>query len=394
MPTIAEVLQIAQQHLQANRLPQAEQAYRQVLQAQPKHPHALYGLARIALHVDKLDEGEQFLQTIIQTSPNFADAWFSLGNLRTSQSRWAEAIEYYEKVIALQPQESIAHNHYAYVLERQEQFEAASARYHTGMQVQHAGLQVVQRSALDTIYHCCTQKTASQWFRAVFNDPGFYRHTGLVTYPFVQLGLRSAFIPKAFPSGTVATHLYIDYSTYAKIPKPARFKTFFIMRDPRDAVVSWYFSAKHSHTPVNPMPQLRQDLENLNLTQGLQYIIDRLVEFGSFDAQRSWRLAAEAAQDSPVALFRYEDLVTDSRAFLTRLFTYLDITMPQEKIGSLSERISFEKLSGGRKQGQEDVQNHYRKGIAGDWKNYFDEVVLRYFKDKTNDLVSVLGYEL
>ena len=390
MPTIAEVLQIAQQHLQSNRLPQAEQAYRQILQVQPNQPHALYGLARIALQVNKLAEGEQFLQTIIQTSPNFADAWFSLGNLRTSQSRWAEAINCYEEVITLQPQESIAHNHYAYVLERQEQFEAASARYHTGMQVQHTGIEVVQRSALDTIYHCCTQKTASQWFRAVFNDAAFYRYTGLVTYPFVQLGLRSAFIPKAFPSGTVATHLYIDHPTYENIPKPDRFKTFFILRDPRDSVVSWYFSAKHSHTPVNPMPQLRQDLEKLDLVQGLQYIIDKLVEFGSFDAQRSWQVVAG---HESVALFRYEDLVSDSRTFLTSLFAYLDITMPQHEIDSLSERFSFEKFSGGRKQGQEDVHNHYRKGIAGDWKNYFDESVLRYFNDKTDDLVKVLGYE-
>jgi hypothetical protein len=108
-------------------------------------------------------------------------------------------------------------------------------------------LHVKQRSPFDNIYHCCTQKTASQWFRGIFADPVFADYTGLESVPFIDLGLRGTSIKTAFPVGSVVTHLYIDYPTYQAIPKPERFRVFFVMRDPRDAVVSWYFSARYSH---------------------------------------------------------------------------------------------------------------------------------------------------
>ena len=40
-------------------------------------------------------------------------------------------------------------------------------------------------SPFDNVYHCCTQKTASQWFRGIFADPAFADHTGLEEVPFV-----------------------------------------------------------------------------------------------------------------------------------------------------------------------------------------------------------------
>ena len=53
----------------------------------------------------------------------------------------------------------------------------------------------------------------------------------------------------------------------------------------------------------------------------------------------------------------------------------------------------YAKKAEGRKQGEEDVKSHYRKGVAGDWVNYFDEKHRRAFKEKYNDLLIKLGYE-
>jgi len=252
---------------------------------------------------------------------------------------------------------------------------------------------VVDQSPFDNIYHCCTQKTASQWFKAVFKDPVFYRYTGLEMVPYVALGLRDAHFDTPFQTRSIATHLYVDYPTYASIPKPPRYRTFFILRDPRDALVSWYFSMKYSHPDrFDVVRALRQELTDLNIEDGIAHLIQRLDGFGFFAAQRSW-VEGPVRNDPNVRIFRYEDLAADNLKFLAALLEYLQVRMPSSEIEDLWERHNFRRLSGGREQGQEDVNNHYRKGVAGDWHAYFTPSLETRLRDRTDDLITVLGYE-
>jgi len=65
-------------------------------------------------------------------------------------------------------------------------------------------------------------------------------------------------------------------------------------------------------------------------------------------------------------------------------------------IDSLLEYIfqnRFSKQASGRKQGEEDPRSHYRKGVAGDWINYFNQEHRRYFRENYTDLLIKLGYE-
>lgn len=247
---------------------------------------------------------------------------------------------------------------------------------------------VAGRSQFDNVYHCCTQKTASQWVKAVLRDPIVFSASGLTVVPYVDLGLRYAKVQK-YPTHTIATHLYVSYDTYSEIPKPASYRTFFVLRDPRDVVVSWYFSAKYSHRMVEPIPAMRRDLQPLSEDDGYKYVIDRLVEWESFEAQRSW----VTAEDPNVRIFRYEELAEDNADFIARLLSYLEIGITAEDMATLTSRHRFEGRAEGRPQGEEDVNSHYRKGVAGDWKQRLSPAVLRYFEDRTGDLISFLGYQ-
>jgi Sulfotransferase domain len=251
-------------------------------------------------------------------------------------------------------------------------------------------LEVIQHSPYQNIYYCCTQRTGSQWFKKIMRDPVFYQYTGLKVYNYVELGLKQAKFHRALPEGTVGTHLYIGYPTYLSIPKPARYCTFFILRDPRDIAVSWYFAAKYSHRPLDPIPRLRRDLKNLSQQDGLKYSIDSLEEFGLFWAQRSWMNVDQGGDG--IRIFRYEDFAKDNRKFLADLFDYMRVAMPEHELAGLSDRYAFKQISGGREAGVEDQHNHYRKGVAGDWQNYFDPSLRRYFREVTGDLLDVLGY--
>lgn len=54
--------------------------------------------------------------------------------------------------------------------------------------------------------------------------------------------------------------------------------------------------------------------------------------------------------------------------------------------------MSFEHLTK-RQMGDENPMSHYRKGISGDWRNYFNEDIENYFQSKTSGIVRELGYE-
>ena len=254
-------------------------------------------------------------------------------------------------------------------------------------------------SAFENMYHCCAQKTASQWFKAVFSDRVFYKYTGLEVFTHRQLVDQKVRmdgpVPYAqfrdpIPPRTVGSPLYLGYLAYLTLPKPGNFRAFFVTRDPRDITISWYFSARYSHDPAGMVAKFRRDLEDLDLSQGLMYGIDALEDTGLYSVLRSW---SRVHDDDKVRIFRYEDLARDNEAFLRGLLSYLAVSLPEAEFAAMYERNKFATLAGGRVQGQEVSTDHYRKGLAGDWTNHFDRSVEIHFRNTTGDLTEQLGYE-
>ena len=122
----------------------------------------------------------------------------------------------------------------------------------------------------------------------------------------------------------------------------------------------------------------------------MQYCIDTLDEYGLFYAQRSW-MQNEENHDN-IKIFRYEDFATDNYGFISELFTYLCIDVPQDTLKLLYEKNTFSRITGGRELGEEDERSHYRKGVSGDWKKYFYPSISSYFRQITGDLLEILDY--
>jgi hypothetical protein len=260
--------------------------------------------------------------------------------------------------------------------------QCAKERYHRR--------RVMHRVPYDNAYHCCTQRTASRMLKEIFSDPLFYYNSGLRPWVFTQDPgrVQDARITEPLPPNTIGTNLYIDYATFTRMPKPDAYKAFFILRDPRDIVTSWYFSVKYSHQPTGLVPRFRKDLSGLSLRDGLKYSIDTLWERGLFRAQLSW----VGATGARVMIFRYEDLARDRIGFLLGLLGFLGVPMGDYDFEILARTHSFEAKSGGRSVGQVDIKSHYRAGTAGDWRDYFDRKVTAHFRKTTGNLVERLGY--
>jgi hypothetical protein len=244
---------------------------------------------------------------------------------------------------------------------------------------------VTARSGFENIYHCTVRKTASQWIKALLSDPVVYRYSGLLLYdprPYKWLH------PNPFPTGRAVSTLFVSHSRFQAIPKPERHRAFFILRDPRDIVVSSYFSLRTSHTPMGDIPTVRPILQQKPKKDGLRYVIDHLAEKGVFKSLRSWQLAPESPD---LRLFRYEDLTGERQSEeVDRLMRHCGIVLPPAELDALLSRYSFSNMK--RDRDSAGPISHYRAGKAGDWSNHFDDELYEAFTAAAGDLVEVLGY--
>jgi hypothetical protein len=259
-------------------------------------------------------------------------------------------------------------------------------------------LVVRHRARYTNIYHCSVYRTGSQWMKRLFSDLRVCQWSGLL-YEFIYhrafgtAGCPDQSIPQEFPlQQPFAPHkiisVYASYESYLRIPKPEKYRTIYIVRDPRDIVVSHYFASRHD---AGRDPQSDYALSMVNPDSGIPLMTDALEKMALFAALRSW---ADAISDPNVLILRFEDLIGPRQFQLfQQLMAHCDIAMPAQTLKALLADHSFETLSGGRKPGQEDVNNHYRKGVAGDWRNHLSGQCLEHFYTVTGDLVRRLGYE-
>ncbi len=259
---------------------------------------------------------------------------------------------------------------------------------------------VIERSGLDNIYHCTFHKAGSQWVQSMLTDLTTFRYCGLSHYHLQsrmmrgsdERELRDKTFEKAFPIGNIVSPLYITVDNFKQLPKPDNYRAFFMMRDPRDMMISWYYSTLHSHIAEkdSPMARRRQDLQALTEEEGIRYAIDHWNTVGIFDESLAWKLYAD--EDSRVRLLHYKDVVgPDKLGAFGTLFVHLDIRMPDDVLAELVEAYSFKRLSG-RQGGQTDKKSHLRTGKTGDWHNYFTDSVKAYFLEKNEGTIEALGY--
>ena len=159
-----------------------------------------------------------------------------------------------------------------------------------------------------------------------------------------------------------------------------------VVRDLRDTAVSYYFSAKVSHKILSEQQaKLRDLLNEMNEEDGLLRIIRGVMQ-QVVPIQLSYR-----GEDA--LHVRYEDLIADETGAFERIIDYAEIDVPRAHLHTIIARHSFERATGGRQRGTEDVTAHHRKGIAGDWQNYFTDHVKAVFKRLYGAVLIETGYE-
>lgn len=96
---ISEALKIALEHQRAQRIPQAEAIYRQVLAVEPRHPHALHLLGLIAYQAGDLDEARALIGQAIAVRADVPDFHANLGEAWRAAGEPERAIACYREAL-------------------------------------------------------------------------------------------------------------------------------------------------------------------------------------------------------------------------------------------------------------------------------------------------------
>ena len=200
---------------------------------------------------------------------------------------------------------------------------------------------------------------------------------------------------------------------------------FHIIRDPRDIVVSAYFSHLHSHS-TSSWPELidyRKKLQSASREEGL------LMEIKNRESEFRHLSTWNYDQDHILEV-RFEDVVTSSFDNLLKIFDHLQLLgksnfkwserarsvmidlldyvlrnptsslskamkpdlLSGAEILAIAWRNRFEARTAGRNIGEEKQSSHFRKGQPGDWKNHFLPEHKQYFNKLYPTLLTDLGY--
>lgn len=90
---------------------------------------------------------------------------------------------------------------------------------------------------------------------------------------------------------------------------------------------------------------------------------------------------------------KYERLV-EQPTLLKGILEFLDVRSDDAMVNWIVDTCRFERFAEGRKRGEANLNSEYRKGIIGDWKNYFTERDKDQFKQsEAGRLLIELGYE-
>lgn len=233
---------------------------------------------------------------------------------------------------------------------------------------------------MPTIFHVTHWKAGSQWIKNILKE--------LAPDSFIEskLGV-SHFLHDTIREGMIYPTLYVTRNQFDSVTLPGTWHRFVVIRDLRDTLISGYFSLKVSHAPVSSgILSYREKLVSLDVVGGLIYLMDEWLHL-SADIQQSWLDANEE-------IIKYEDLINNDVEILSKiLIDKCQMAVSRDRLNEVVVNNRFEQITGGRKSGIEDVFAHERKGVAGDWQNYFTPEVKEYFKAKFGELLIATGYE-
>lgn len=244
----------------------------------------------------------------------------------------------------------------------------------------YSGVPVIHQSVSPAIFHITHWKAGSQWIREILSGCA---PESIVT-PHIGV---AHFTDNPLREGAVYPTLYVTKEQFYSVNLPSVWKSFVVIRDLRDTLISAYYSMLYSHAVISPViTQYRVCLQSRSLNDGLLYMLEEWLPMSAL-IQQSW-------VNSGVVMVRYEDLLVDDlKLFEHVLIDLCQLPVSVDHLKKVVLANRFESVTGGRSRGIENQSSHQRKAIAGDWRKHFTDPLKKRFKERFGNLLIATGYE-
>ena len=220
----------------------------------------------------------------------------------------------------------------------------------------------------------------------MFSDPRVQQHTGLWTYPQHEYEIGDHH--DSFPKYTFVPGLYVSYEQYLRINKPKNYKTLYIIRDPRNATISWYRSMKKTHKLVNDSVRyFRKKFEKMDEKKGIMEAIKCYQVKISF--MKEWYMQSQ--KDDNVEVVKFEDIIESPKKELNKVFRKLGFSIRKDIICEVAESNSKIKMRKRDKRRRSGEKTDYKKRKT-DWRRDFEYEHKKEFERVNGKAAKIMGY--
>lgn len=222
-------------------------------------------------------------------------------------------------------------------------------------------------------------KTGTTLLNKVFQKACFYLDMGYFPLhgELFKQGLGSARDGVLAPLSDVFSLQGYAYGTFRKYYKFITSSTLkqtnkiVIVRDPKDMLVSDYFSMAYSHPAPGGNAQKRfQRLRNSLLEIGInQAVQERLPNFA-----KRMQVLRKALPEDKLKVYRYEDIIFKKKSWIQDMMEFCEWPLTDQQISTIVEAVDIfpEK---------EDKSNHIRQVSPGNYKQHLNEETIAYIDE-------------
>lgn len=182
-------------------------------------------------------------------------------------------------------------------------------------------------------------------------------------------------------------YAYLDFRAFFRFDPQfdfSRFRKVLLIRDPRDMLVSLYFSLKKSHripkqgTLASQMKKTREKLENMDINTFVLHRVPVVIrQFGRY----------RPLMDQNMKLYRYEDIIFDKRSWLRDMLEFLDIPLQAEKVNEIADRHDI-------RPDRENVGKHVRQVNPGNFRKRLSPDCIERLNELLSEILHEHGYPL
>lgn len=236
-------------------------------------------------------------------------------------------------------------------------------------------------------------KSGSSLLNKIFVD--ICRILDIPSVPLPELAFQQSIQTKAWDDCTSLNSVILDgychrgYRHFPLFLKDSelldRRKKILLVRDPRDAIVSAYFSFAKSHVLPqsgqlkDDMLKARRNMQNMELEN---YAVAQAVNVKeAFDRYHQYLV-----DDSTLKVYRYEDVIFDKPNWIADMLDFLGLTLRKGQINRIAEKHNVVPQT-------EEPTQHIRRVTPGDHKEKLGNECIAKLNEILADILARYNYE-